>query len=480
MTELKLETQGANTFLVLSLDEDDILNEFEYGMLRNNSIKGILPVFLVEVDDRRIIKYNISSRTSLQNFLSGEVSRNTFLTILKKLQRAFEDMQDYMLELSDLCLEYENIYVNLSKMDIEFVCIPVEREREEVDLKAFFRNLIFNMKYRRDEDRGYVVKLIDFVNSPSPFSIMDFGRLLDKLETVHSDEGSSNISGYYADSNSGYGGNFGANSAASESSIKTDYSKPKQENSQFAFNIPSNEASMRNPELVEEQKNSSKEKKSFGLFHKEKKEKKEKKKADKKKKNTESVALGFQIPGKDNDIVSDLPRSVCQPEEPEAPVSKKKHGLFGKKAKKENEKQPEVFQNPPIQPVPISEQAVPSQKGFVVTKDGKLIPATNLPNENSCPYVVRMRTGEKMEVRYSSLKIGRKRDFVDFYIDDNPAVGRNHANIIQEGNAYRIVDNNSVNHTYVEGVMLEPGKSARLNHGTRFVLANEEFTFYLY
>lgn len=473
MTELKLETQGANTFLVLSLDEDDILNEFEYGMLRNNSIKGILPVFLVEVDDRRIIKYNISSRTSLQNFLSGEVSRNTFLTILKKLQRAFEDMQDYMLELSDLCLEYENIYVNLSKMDIEFVCIPVEREREEVDLKAFFRNLIFSMKYRRDEDRGYVVRLIDFVNSPSPFSITEFGKLLDKLETVHSNESSSALSGYYAGSNNDYGNNFGTDSAVSGNSIKSDYTK--QENSRFPFNIPLNEVSMRNPELVEEEKSSAKEKKSFSLFHK---EKKEKKKADKK--NAEPVDLGFQIPGKDNDIVSDLPQSICQPEKPEAPVPKKKYGLFRKKSKKENEQKPEVFQNPSVQSASISEQPISSQKGFVVNKDGKLISETNLPTENSCPYVVRMRTGERMEVRYSSLKIGRKRDFVDFYIADNPAVGRNHANIIQEGNGYRIVDNNSVNHTYVEGVMIEPGKSAGLNHGTRFVLANEEFTFYLY
>ena len=59
----------------------------------------------------------------------------------------------------------------------------------------------------------------------------------------------------------------------------------------------------------------------------------------------------------------------------------------------------------------------------------------------------------------------------------NSAVSRNHANIIYEAGEYYIVDNDSTNHTYVNGNMIMPSEKYMLNDGDNIVLANEAFVF---
>ena len=74
------------------------------------------------------------------------------------------------------------------------------------------------------------------------------------------------------------------------------------------------------------------------------------------------------------------------------------------------------------------------------------------------PVLVRMKTGERIQIPDNILRIGREQQYVDYCIEDNMAVGRCHANIFIRDNECYITDNNSKNHTYVDGRKLEPGQ----------------------
>ena len=54
--ELAIESGDTNTFLTVTLGKDDIIDEFDYGMIKNNSISGFLPVVYVEINDIRKFK----------------------------------------------------------------------------------------------------------------------------------------------------------------------------------------------------------------------------------------------------------------------------------------------------------------------------------------------------------------------------------------------------------------------------------------
>jgi FOG: FHA domain len=66
---------------------------------------------------------------------------------------------------------------------------------------------------------------------------------------------------------------------------------------------------------------------------------------------------------------------------------------------------------------------------------------------------------------------------VDYCIKDNSAVSRSHADILRKENGYVIVDNNSLNHTFVNGIQLVPQDQMLLADGAVVMLADEEFEF---
>ena len=75
------------------------------------------------------------------------------------------------------------------------------------------------------------------------------------------------------------------------------------------------------------------------------------------------------------------------------------------------------------------------------------------------------------------MRIGKKKDSVDYCISGNPSVSRHHADILHRGNDYFLVDRNSLNKTYVNGKEAEPQKEILLNPQDRIALANEIFVF---
>lgn len=95
------------------------------------------------------------------------------------------------------------------------------------------------------------------------------------------------------------------------------------------------------------------------------------------------------------------------------------------------------------------------------------------------PYIVHTKTGEQISVSETPFSIGRDRNLCSYCLEGNATVGRKHAEFTIDEGRYFICDNNSVNHTYVNGQKIEPGRQVELFHGTRFRLANEDFEFFI-
>ena len=89
----------------------------------------------------------------------------------------------------------------------------------------------------------------------------------------------------------------------------------------------------------------------------------------------------------------------------------------------------------------------------------------------------RERTGQEMKITKSIFHIGAEYSYADFYIPDNSAISRSHADIIVRGNKYYVKDSNSLNHTYLNGEMLTSNVEYALRSGDTIVLANEAFEF---
>ncbi len=93
------------------------------------------------------------------------------------------------------------------------------------------------------------------------------------------------------------------------------------------------------------------------------------------------------------------------------------------------------------------------------------------------PTLLRVLTGESISINKPVFRIGKERSYVDFFVSNNNAVSRSHADIITRGSSYFVIDLNSKNHTYINDQLLPIQTEIEIHNGDHLRLGNEEFVF---
>ena len=107
--------------------------------------------------------------------------------------------------------------------------------------------------------------------------------------------------------------------------------------------------------------------------------------------------------------------------------------------------------------------------------------ATGLLVENNAnvrfPTLFRILTEETISVNKPVFLFVKERSYVDYFVTNNIAVSRSHADIITRGNKYFVKDLNSKNRTYINNHELPIHMEVEIHDGDRLKLGNEEFIF---
>lgn len=93
------------------------------------------------------------------------------------------------------------------------------------------------------------------------------------------------------------------------------------------------------------------------------------------------------------------------------------------------------------------------------------------------PTLLRVLTEETISINKPVFRLGKERSYVDYFVTNNNAVSRSHADIISRGNKYFVIDLNSKNHTYINNQLIAVQCETEIRDGDRLKLGNEEFIF---
>ena len=93
-------------------------------------------------------------------------------------------------------------------------------------------------------------------------------------------------------------------------------------------------------------------------------------------------------------------------------------------------------------------------------------------------WLLRAKTNETIELPQGEFRLGRSNVQSDYVISGNSGIGRLHAKIIVRDNQCFVLDNSSMNKTYLNSQELEPQKEYLLENGDSVRLMNEKFTFH--
>lgn len=89
----------------------------------------------------------------------------------------------------------------------------------------------------------------------------------------------------------------------------------------------------------------------------------------------------------------------------------------------------------------------------------------------------RLLTNETFLINKPVFRVGKERSYSDYVVANNNMVSRSHADIISRSGRYYILDLNSKNRTFVNGVPIPAQQEVEIHNGDAIRLANEEFEF---
>lgn len=95
----------------------------------------------------------------------------------------------------------------------------------------------------------------------------------------------------------------------------------------------------------------------------------------------------------------------------------------------------------------------------------------------NAPFLIRTKTSQKIYILKDEFLIGSDEPNVDYCIAGNHEISDIHAKIVNRDNEYFIIDNNSDNRTYLNGVLVESEEENYIPHGVMIRFADEEYEF---
>lgn len=95
------------------------------------------------------------------------------------------------------------------------------------------------------------------------------------------------------------------------------------------------------------------------------------------------------------------------------------------------------------------------------------------------PSLFRVFTEENISINKPVFRLGKEKSYADYFISNNNAVSRSHADIVTRGQRIFVIDLNSKNKTYINDQPIPVQQETEIFNGDRLRLANEEFIFYV-
>lgn len=489
MREMSFNTQGSTTYLVLKLESDDQLDRLALGMITNNKIPGLLSISPRRVNRDAYLYYGISSLTPLTSAYGVLSSDKRLMMFLQSLCRLASECHEYLLDEDGMMLSPEHVYIQLSTCEIQVPYLPVERARSDTSPYQFVRSVVMNVGNRFATDSKLLPVLYRMVLAEDQFSLTALGEQLAQLQiggAVQTDKGSA------AKVNPAV---TAEPVCAPQQHVAPQPVPVVQEPVKVNYKevpVPAPAAEIK--ENVQEEKDSVF-KKLFGSSKSAEKPTKALKAPKPAKEKPAKSGLGFEfaIPNMcgPEQTAQEVPAVPAPQPEPVKASSMKKQ--FSNPFQKSPAPAAEAWEAPGqvSTPAPV-QQSVPQQNsrqpqggGYTYNLDGMdsgaplaTSPLMDMGGVNGVPalWLVRRSTSQRVQITHSNFHIGRGQELVDFYVSTStPYIGVDHAYILIQGNEFYFVDNNSKNHSWLNGTMLEGSRPYPIHAGDHLRLADEYF-----
>ena len=540
MYEFTYENNGTNTYLVYEIGSEDKIDSMSLGMITNNKIPGLAPTIFTQMDQNKYIKFNVSSKITLQALFSGTVNRKRMIGSFKGIVDAFLSAEDYMLDNSSIILDVNYIFFDVSTNEVTMLLLPmVGKQKTNAELCEFFKDKVYSIQSDVSEDCSHVAKMLNYLNSSSTFTLDSFKTLLQGLDGSNTSSAGISLAKSVNQIPAAPITAVPVSTPVAATPVVAPVTAPQQPvvqppvvpaapvapapapapapvvaKSAPQVNNPPKAAGgmavppkaaggMAVPPKASTNANvavntTTPDGKDISLFYLLQHYNSDNAAAYKAQKEAKKAAKAAAQPPKNQAAPAKPPKNGKAPATPVAPAP----AVPGAPVQVQNPAAMSQMSVPPqVQAIPQMQPQMQPQPivtmpqapiggsnfGETTVLGGGVAGETtvlgqanaNVSNQPANPVLVRVKNSEVIRINKFPFRVGKERSFVDYFIGDNTAVSRSHAEIVKQNGSYFVKDMNSTNHTFVNGNMIQSGIDVQINVGDHLKFANEEFEFKL-
>jgi len=177
------ESDAAASYLVVTVDGDEKVWSYQMEMVANNRIKRVLPFDARMKDGRMSFYYRVTSKIPLVHFLKKiRIKKHEFIQLLLDITSVLLDSRYYLLFDQCFILDERFIYINPATREISlaYVPVPADDDTGQKLRKLVIGLIVHTADIEEDSGDNFVHKLLALVKSDM-FSVLNLNSFLKEL-----------------------------------------------------------------------------------------------------------------------------------------------------------------------------------------------------------------------------------------------------------------------------------------------------------
>ncbi len=144
--EMEYISDGSHNYLRVNCGEER-KNSYQYKMITENTIRGLLPCRVRVVNGNTYLYYEIQSKQSLYyRYEIKEIDYESLKTIFFHLCQLGEELEKYFLDFNDVLFDEKYIFQNIETGETDFLFLP--GEEKEKSFAAFMEYIVKRINHK--------------------------------------------------------------------------------------------------------------------------------------------------------------------------------------------------------------------------------------------------------------------------------------------------------------------------------------------
>lgn len=431
MAKFKVSWRDSQILVKSKLDKSEMINYKDAEVFEKKVLHGLMRP---NVKSSRVIEYTAPGNVELFLYLQSGLSKNDFFVVFAQFIECLKKLERNFLRAENLVLDTKYVFFNRVTKKVQFIYQPIYNNTQKVNVFIFMYKLIEQTVLKQGEDGAFLNNLFVYLRNLKVFSpAMLENYILSVYPEVYKKVKRSKTGDSQFLKNTGW--NY------YREKYKSSAPPGGQELSEQPTNLLTEEDySNRYQTLIDYSES-----------------------------DTTVIA---DISDTDYEEPTGLLVEDSACEETEVSSENFEHGSISV-----NENVNTYFEEETGLLVGESSEEYDELGTTVLSEnEGTTVLNTQMPEY---PYLIRLNTYEKVNIDKPVFRIGKEKSYVDYFVMSNNAVSRIHADIIVKNGRYFVKDNNSTNHTFINGTMIPVNSETEIFDGDALMLANEPFEFHI-